>query len=100
MLDIDEFRTGLMASVLRAVPADWISINDIGEDPETLVVLIEPELPATALATFGRLAHENPLIERFRRTLDGRAYRFSDVASAAELHATSLYREFYAPIGV
>ena len=100
MLDIDEFRAGLLTSVLRAVPSDWISLNDIGPDPDSLVVLIEPVLAADALATFGRLAHENPLIERFRQTLDGRAYRFSDVVTCDELHATALYREFYAPLGV
>ncbi len=49
---------------------------------------------------FARLAHENPLIERWVRTRDGRAYRFSDVVTPRELHALNLYREFYGPIGL
>jgi DNA-binding CsgD family transcriptional regulator len=33
-------------------------------------------------------------------SLDGRAYRFSDVISVEELQALDLYREVYAPMGV
>jgi DNA-binding CsgD family transcriptional regulator len=100
LLDLDEFRAGLMAAVLRAVPSDWISLNDLGPDPETAVVLVDPELSPEALATFARLSHENPLLGRYQRTLDGRAYRFSDVVTPGELHRLELYREFYAPLGV
>jgi DNA-binding NarL/FixJ family response regulator len=89
-----------MQSLLRAVPADWISLNDLGPDPGSTAVLIEPPFPARAHAIFARHAFENPLVVRYQRTGDGGAYRFSDVGSQAELHATSLYREFYAKIGL
>jgi DNA-binding CsgD family transcriptional regulator len=100
LLDLDQFRAGLLAAVLRAVPADWISLNDLGPDPDSAVVLVEPAMTPGALGTFARLSHQNPLIDRFQRTLDGRAYRFSDVVTPAELHGLELYRQFYAPIGV
>lgn len=74
LLDLGAFRLGLLAALLRAVPADWISLNDIGPDPESAVVITEPEFPP--------------------------AYRFSDVISTEELHALDLYREFYGPIGL
>jgi DNA-binding CsgD family transcriptional regulator len=45
-------------------------------------------------------ADENPLLRRYLRTLDGRAYRFSDVISVEQLHALPLYREVYQPLGV
>jgi DNA-binding CsgD family transcriptional regulator len=99
-LRIEEFRPMLLDALAQAVPADWISLNDIGPDPESTAVLIKPPFEPSAHELFARLAHENPLISRFQRTLDGRAYRFSDVVSADELHALALYREFYGPLGL
>jgi DNA-binding CsgD family transcriptional regulator len=99
-LDLTTFRIRAMRSLLEAVPADWISLNDLGPDPGSTAVLVEPPFPARAHTVFARFADENPLVERYRRTGDGGAYRFSDVVTAAELHATSLYREFYARIGL
>ncbi len=100
LLDVDEFRRGLLRAVRRAVPVDWISLNDLSEDPHATVVLIEPPFPAAAHALYAEYAFENPLVARYQRTQDGRAYRFSDVATSAELRATSLYREFYEPLGL
>jgi DNA-binding CsgD family transcriptional regulator len=100
VLDLHEFGSALLEALRRAVPADWVSVNDLGADPDTAVVLIDPPFPPEAHEAFARLAHENPLIKRFTRTRDGRAYRFSDVVTPAELHALRLYREFYGPIGL
>ena len=100
LLDLDEFRRGLITGLRRAVPAEWVSLNDIGPDPDSTTVLIDPEFPAEAHAVFARLAHENPLIARYQRTLDGRAYRFSDVVTPAQLRSLALYREFYGPLGL
>jgi DNA-binding NarL/FixJ family response regulator len=90
----------LLLALGRVVPADWISLNDIAPDPADTVVLIEPPFPAEAHEVFARHAHENPLLVRYQGTFDGRAYRFSDVISAGELHALDLYKEFYAQIGL
>ncbi len=100
LLDLDEFRRGLIVGLRRAVPAEWISLNDIGPDPGSTTVLIDPGFPAEAHAVFARLAHENPLIVRYQRTLDGRAYRFSDVVTPTQLRSLALYREFYGPLGL
>jgi DNA-binding CsgD family transcriptional regulator len=100
LLDLHEFRSGLLDLLRRAVPADWISVNDIGPDPASIHVLIDPPFPVEDHDVFARLAHENPLISRHARTGDGRAYRFSDVVTRAELHALALYREFYGRIGL
>lgn len=100
LLDIGEFRPGLLRALREVVPADWISLNDLAPDPESTVVLIEPSFPAEAHELYARHAYENPLVGRYQRTQDGRAYRFSDVSTRRELHATALYREFYGPIGL
>lgn len=100
LLNLHEFRSGLLDALRRAVPADWVSVNDLGPDPASAYVLIDPPFPPEAHATFARLAHENPLIARHMETRDGRAYRFSDVVTQAQLHRLALYREFYGPIGL
>src|ERR1700738_232342 len=100
LLSLDEFRRGLLSALSLAVPADWVSLNDIGPDPESTVVVIEPPFARQDHALFARLAHQNPLIERFAATGDGRAYRFSDVVSSEQLRSLDLYREFYGPLGL
>jgi DNA-binding CsgD family transcriptional regulator len=100
LLDLDEFRPGLLRALLRAVPAQWISLNDLAPDPAQTDVLVEPDFPPEAHALYARHAFENPLVEHYERTGDGRAYRFSDVCTPDQLHATALYREFYAPLGL
>ena len=60
---------------------------------------MQPDVP-DLVARWAWHAHENPLLRYHQRTLDGRAYRFSDVISQHALHALPLYREVYAPLGV
>jgi DNA-binding CsgD family transcriptional regulator len=100
LLDIDELRGGLLDGLHRVLPSDYVSLNDVGPRPENVVSIIQPDAPAGTYELWKRHAHENPLLRYYLRTLDGRAYRFSDVISRAELHQLALYRELYAPMGV
>ena len=100
VLDLIEFRVRLLEAVGRAVPSDWVSLNEIGSAPGDLVAIAQPPLDEEWVARFVPLAHENPLVSRYERTKDGRAYRFSDVVSPDELHELAIYREFYALLGV
>ena len=100
LLEIEELRRGLLAALGRFLPSDYISLNDVHPDPARIVTIIEPEAPAELLEVWSELAHENPLLRYYLRTLDGRAHRFSDVVSARELHELALYRRLYAPMGV
>ncbi len=95
-----ELREGLLVALDRAVPSDFVSINEIGPNPADLQSVIRPPVPEHLHDVWATHGHENPLVERFGRTLDTRAYRFSDVVSSAELHSLPLYREFYAELGV
>lgn len=98
LLDLEELRDGLLQALLRAVPSKWASLNEIGPDRVTAVAA--PDLEQHWFDRFSELGHENPLYQRWVRTLDGRAYRFSDVTTREELEATRLYREVYVPLGV
>ena len=100
LFGLEEFRAGLLDALWRAIPSDYASVNNIGPSPETSFVVARPDLTAEAIATFNRLAHENPLVAHYRQTQDGRVYRFSDLVTRSELHALTIYRELYRPLGV
>jgi DNA-binding CsgD family transcriptional regulator len=99
-LELDELRDGLLAAIRTAVPCDYVSLNQVGSDPEQNWSIVEPPMPIESLELFYRLAHQNPLAERHLRTRDGRPYRISDVVTAEQFRETDLYRELYAPIGI
>ncbi|MDO8189363.1 LuxR C-terminal-related transcriptional regulator [Conexibacter sp. JD483] len=99
-LGIREFRAGLLDALMRLVPSEWASLNELGRTTDEVVFVASPVPPAEYGEAFMRLAGQNPLVERFLRTLDGRPYRFSDVVTREQLHALELYREVYAQIRV
>ncbi len=101
LLDLGDLRHGLLAALHRALPSDFVSLNDVGPTPDQIVALMQPEDHYLELfPKWQELAHENPLLQHLLRTQDGRAYRFSDVISQRDLHELRLYREVYAPMGV
>jgi DNA-binding CsgD family transcriptional regulator len=99
LLDLVELRVGLLDALHRAVPSDYVSLNDIGPGRGEAVSIMQPDAPSLR-ARWAWHAHENPLLRQHKRTRDGRAYRFSDVIGTEELHALPLYREVYRPLGV
>ncbi|HEY2717494.1 MAG TPA: helix-turn-helix transcriptional regulator [Solirubrobacterales bacterium] len=100
MLDLDELAIGLLVALQRLLPSDFVSINDVGPDPERVISLIEPPQPEDLYRAYGEFAFQNPLMARYMRTLDGRAYRFSDVIGEDDYHGLDLYKRVYGPMGV
>jgi DNA-binding CsgD family transcriptional regulator len=100
LVEIDEFRLGVLRAVHRAVRADWVGLSDVGLNPESVFEIVEPPLAPEIHAAFAELAHENPIVRRYERTRDGRPYRFSDVITQEELHELEIYWRVYKPIGV
>ncbi|MGO9487881.1 MAG: response regulator transcription factor [Solirubrobacteraceae bacterium] len=100
LLEIEELRRGLLDALHRALPSDYISLNEIGPGPRDVVALMRPEGSEELFRLWARHAHQNPLLQYYLRTQDGRPMRFSDVCSQEHLHDLALYREVYAPMGV
>lgn len=100
LVEIDEFRHELVHALRRAVPADWVSVDDVGPAGDTITVIIDPPIDPTQHPTFARYAHQNPLVEHYNETHDGRALRISDVVTQDEFHAREIYTVFYEPLGV
>ncbi len=100
MLDLDELVDGLLHALQRAAPSDWVSINDVGPDPEGTVAVIVPPQPQELHGLYAELALQNPLAARFAETGDGRPYRISDVVTTEEYRALEIYQRLYGPMGV
>jgi DNA-binding CsgD family transcriptional regulator len=100
ILDLAELREEMLVALERAVRCDWVSLNDIGDDPADTVAILRPPLARRWHELFASLADENPLLQRWLQTRDGRAYRFSDVADWEALQERALFRQFYTPLGI
>ena len=97
--DRDEFRAVILPGFRDLVGCDWASYNEVaGTTP--LAAIVEPELPDWAFDVWARYAAENPLLQRFLRTRDGRAVRFSDVATLPQLRRMPIFTELYRPLGI
>jgi DNA-binding CsgD family transcriptional regulator len=100
LLDLDEFRDGLLTALGREVPSDYVSLNHIAPDPIQTWSVSAPALPGEVHELWARYALQNPLADWHMRTRDGRPLRFSDIVTREQLHATDLYCEVYAHLGV
>jgi DNA-binding CsgD family transcriptional regulator len=100
LLDLDELCAGLLRALREAVPAEWCALNELPADLPRTVSLTEPPVPPEIHHAFALYGAQNPLVERYLATRDGRATRLSDVVTRRQLHRLDLYREVYRPLGV
>lgn len=100
LLDVKELCQGLLLALREVVPAQWCAINELPADLPHTVSISDPVAPPEIHAAFARYGVENPLVEYYLRTHDGRAMRFSDLITRRKLHRMNLYREVYRPLGV
>ncbi len=98
LLDLHELRMGVLPALRRVIPSDYASLNEIGGG--VVVSITDPEIDQEFHEIFAEYFSQNPLYQRLERTRDGRAYRFSDVTTPSQLHATELYRRLYRPFGI
>lgn len=97
--DRAEFRAVVLPRLRGLIPSDYVSYNEIEAGNQVAIAINEPDLPAWALDAWTRHAGENPLLQRYLRTRDGRSMRFSDVVSVEQLRRTELYAQLYGPLG-
>jgi DNA-binding CsgD family transcriptional regulator len=100
LLDLEELRVGLLRSLREVIPAEWSALNEVPADLPHPISITEPPAPPEMHAAFARYGPENPLVQYYMQTRDGRAMRFSDLLTRRELHRLDLYREVYRPLGV
>jgi len=97
---LDGFRTALLDVLPRIIPARYTSYNEISADGHPLVTLVAPQAPPEVLRNWGRLGHQNPLVQAHLRTHDTRVHRLSDVTDMRAFRELELYHEVFVPLGV
>jgi DNA-binding CsgD family transcriptional regulator len=100
LLDLEELCVGLLRTLREVIPAEWCALNELPAELPHTVSITEPPAPPEMHAAFARYGPENPLVQNYMQTHDGRAMRFSDLLTRRELHRLDLYREVYRPLGV
>lgn len=95
-----EFAEVTVRGAGELVPSDIVTYNEIDETDGPQVLAATTDTATWNFEVFGRWLHQNPLIEHYRRTGDGRALKFSDFITFDELSQLEVYRGFYAPLGV
>jgi DNA-binding CsgD family transcriptional regulator len=98
--DVQSFREGLLHVLPNVVPSIYTSYNEISSDGRPVVAIVSPELDESWIELWGRLGHENPLVQRHLSSRNSRALRLSDVIDEASFRRLALYREVFAPLGV
>jgi hypothetical protein len=46
LLDIGEFRLGLLDALHRVLPSEYVSLNEVGPTPDTVTVIMRPDVAA------------------------------------------------------
>jgi DNA-binding CsgD family transcriptional regulator len=100
LLELDELSYGLLRALREVVPSDFCAIHELPAALPHTISLTDPLVPPAMHSVFARYAPQNPIVEYFLRTRDGRATRFSDLVTRRELHQLDLYREVYKPLAV
>jgi DNA-binding CsgD family transcriptional regulator len=97
-----EFRAGVLPGLRDLVPCEIATYNQIDFEAESMLTAEDPAgvVFDGAVETFVRLGHQNPLVERYQRTRDGRPYKWSDLITRRQLHRTELYEATYARMSV
>ena len=103
MLDLSEFRPGVLRLMREAVPCAIVAYNELEPATERAVLLFDP--PATMIfedpgAVLARVIPSNPVARHHVETRDGRAYKLSDFLTRRELHETPLWQEALGPLGM
>jgi DNA-binding CsgD family transcriptional regulator len=100
LLDLEELCVGLLRVLREVIPAEWCALNELPAELPRTISITEPPAPPGVHAAFARYGFENPLVQYYLQTHDGRAMRFSDLVTRRELHRLELYRQVYRPLGV
>src|ERR1700685_1281655 len=96
--DLAQYRRGILEIITRVVPCDRVGYNEI--TPDGTFAMTVPAFDQHLEPKLASLIYENPLIQRFERTRDGRPYRISDLIDQSTFHRLALYQQFYRHIGI
>lgn len=99
-----ELRERTIAIIPTAVPASYVTWNDVDEANAEMDVeapmQVSNALRRNLDESFLANIKDHPVIAHYQRSGDGRPYAISDFLSVAAFHRTGLYRHVYRQLGV
>lgn len=98
----ETFRAAVLPGIRELVPCEIATYNEVDFPGASMIAIEDPvgSLSEGAVDVFVRHGRQNPLVERYERTRDGRPYMWSDLITRRDLHRTDLYRDAYAAMSV
>lgn len=100
--DLEEFKSSVLRSLSDIVPWEFASYNERDLRSHTNVFIPEPTPPDLPEAEEALDTHvgENPIVNYYLQTRDGRALRISDFLTQREFRKLGLYNEYYRKVGI
>lgn len=98
--DQQEFAAHLVATLSELIPANAVAYNEVDTASGTMIAICNPaELNSPELLrSFEHHMHEHPIINHYRISGDGSAFKFSDFVTRKEYRRLGLYHECYRKI--
>jgi len=93
-----EIPAAFMRAVREILDCEHLSYNEFGSDH--FCGIIEPVVDERLNQIFERLAHEHPSIRYINETGSTESVMISDLMPAAQWQRTTLYNEFFRPLGI
>jgi DNA-binding CsgD family transcriptional regulator len=94
---LEDYPARVAALLRRLIGCEMSSYTAVDPASGRTTVTVDPggTIAGADLEVFARFAMQNPLIEHYAHTGDGRALRISDFFTHRQLHATELYHHVY-----
>jgi DNA-binding CsgD family transcriptional regulator len=103
-VDLNGFPEHLVGALRGLVPAEFIRYDEINPAAKRFIGVCDSRDATEQIAelspAFAEHMLEQPTVQRFLRTRDGRAYKVSDLIARGDWHARGVFREFFQPLGV
>ena len=99
---VDGFGEGGVAALRRLVPSDLttLSICDLESGRRRVVSDVPDALSQREIDAFDRHFHEHPLLREHRRNPRAETRQIADLVPMAAFRDTTLFDEYYRPIGI
>jgi len=99
----DDLFLAMLAGIVRAVPCSVATVTEVDPSADRVAYWADPasfDPPEGSQQLLAELANEHPVISYMAKTGDGSVRAISDFWSSEQYHASRLYRDLYAPMGV
>jgi DNA-binding CsgD family transcriptional regulator len=91
------FRQTVLAGLLKLIPCEHASFNEINSRTNTVIMQMQPWVPEVFVLAPALEAHfhEHPQLNHYRQSADRQVYQTTDFFSLRQFRQKGIYQEFY-----